>query len=714
MELDRARIIDENFIRSVQNRAFPLPKSTTTPEQAGLDRARFLDIVDSMFLSRHIDLMARVLREQQKGFYTIGSGGHEANAAIAEAFRLNDMAFLHYRSAAFLLQRAKLVPSIDAVYDQMLSLMASSQDPISGGRHKVLGSLPLFIPPQTSTIASHLPKALGTALSITMAKTLKDEFADAKLPYDSVVLCSFGDASVNHSTAQGAFNAASWIFSHQLPLPLVWICEDNGFGISVPTPRDWIEKSMGDRFALDYIACDGTNIADVYLKASQAEHIARKNHRPVFLHFKTVRLLGHAGSDIEFHYREAAAIERTEADDPLIHTARIMLEQLGCTPTEIIDLYEKARERVKLASERAAVQPKLSSAAMIMRSIVPPPSNKRIPPSKIKLAPTLRNMAQSINYALREALTNYSGVMVFGEDVGKKGGVYRVTADLQAEFGPARVFDTLLDEQTILGTAIGLAHNGFLPIPEIQFLAYTHNAVDQIRGEASTLSFFSKGQFTNPMVIRIPGLGYQKGFGGHFHNDNAIAFLREIPGIIIACPSNAKEAALLLREAIRLAYCENRVVIFLEPIALYMVKDAYTPNTTEAIALGELGIENSDAEQVIISYGNGMHLARLAAEKLKVQHQLVVKLIDLRWLLPLPFTALARELKNKKNILIVDECRQTGSISEQLITWMYETLSPLPSIKRICAKDSFIPLGDAWQYILPSEEEIIALILRTL
>ena len=143
-----------------------------------------------------------------------------------------------------------------------------------------------------------------------------------------------------------------------------------------------------------------------------------------------------------------------------------------------------------------------------------------------------------LNKTLAESLLTYETAFVFGEDVARKGGVYGVTLDLLKSFGAKRVQDTLLDEQTILGMAIGAAHNGFLPIPEIQFLAYLHNAEDQIRGEAATLSFFSKGQFTNPMVIRIAGLGYQRGFGGHFHNDNSVTVLRDIPGLILACPSN--------------------------------------------------------------------------------------------------------------------------------------------------------------------------------
>ncbi len=221
MDLNRAKIVDENFIRRVLAQEFPIAHTLTTPLDAGLDKQAFLELFASQLMSRHLDLLARILREQRQGFYTIGSAGHEGNAAIARAFRKTDIGFLHYRSGAFMIERARYEPQIDIVYDQILSLVASSDDPISGGRHKVFGSLPLFIPPQTSTIASHLPKAVGCALSLTLSKTLKRDPHEAKLPSDGVVLCSFGDASINHSTAQGALNAAEWIQAAGLPLPLV-------------------------------------------------------------------------------------------------------------------------------------------------------------------------------------------------------------------------------------------------------------------------------------------------------------------------------------------------------------------------------------------------------------------------------------------------------------------------------------------------------------
>lgn len=723
--LDRASVVDEQFIKRVKEADFPKPKSTTSLNAAKLDKKTAIALFDSQIKSRLLDLMARQLKEKGLSFYTIGSSGHEGNAVLGHVFRSDDMAFLHYRSGAFYIQRAKQLKGTDGVRDILLSLVAAANDPISGGRHKVFGSVSLNIPPQTSTIASHLPKALGAALSIKRAKDLTIQ---GNLNPDSVILCSFGDASVNHASAQTTFNACSWITEQHYPLPLVFICEDNGVGISVPTPPHWIEQSISARPGLNYIACDGLNIADVYAKTQEAEYIARHKKQPVFLHMRCVRLLGHAGSDIESQYLTQTEIESTESHDPLLHTAGILYREQWMTLEEIIELYQNNKHLIEAKASKVITQPKMNNAKTIMASITPRIIKKPVYalPDELKRKTVFanaysqlaqkRNLCQQINFALTDLMAQYPNMLIFGEDVGQKGGVYRVTADLQVRFSQRRVFDTILDETTILGTAIGLAHNGFIPVPEIQFLAYLHNAEDQLRGEASTLSFFSNGQYQNPMIIRIAALAYQKGFGGHFHNDNSIAVLRDLPGVIVACPSNGPDAAKMLRSCMRMAYEEGRVIVFLEPIALYMTKDLHEtgdngwlfdyPKPEEQIKLGEVGVYGGGST-VILTYANGYYLSRQAAKILKEKHGIDVKIIDLRWLSPLPAEAILKEVAQAKQVLIVDEGRQNGSISEGLMTLLMEEATSGLKVKRITGKDCFIPLGNAWQYLLPSRESII-------
>jgi 2-oxoisovalerate dehydrogenase E1 component len=676
-------------------------------------------------MSRHLDLWAR--RSKGKTFYSIGSSGHEGTAAMAAATRSTDMAFLHYRDAAFLIQRKKQVGGLTPLHDMALSFAASADDPISGGRHKVLGCAHTFVPPQTSTIASHLPKAVGAAHSLGMAQRLK--LADAVLPHDSIILCSFGDASANHSTSQGAFNAACWAAYQHLPMPIVFLCEDNGIGISVRTPGGWIAANFAQRPALHYISCDGADLNDALRGCTEAVTYARTRRKPVFLHMQTIRLMGHAGADVELSYAPIVQIEAAEAQDPLLHSARILHEQVGMSGAEIVARYEDMRARVDRVAQDALAKPRLLTAVEVMASIEPEKSAKPPQPLPhtaardalfIKDARNLAKpatLAKSINFALADIMLQYPQVAVFGEDVARKGGVYGVTQGLQEKFGAARVFDTLLDEQTILGLAIGLAHNGFVPMPEIQFLAYLHNAEDQIRGEAATLSFFSNKQYRNPMVIRIAGLPYQKGFGGHFHNDNSLAVLTDIPGIIVACPSSAADAPAMLRECVRLAHEDGRVVVFVEPIALYHTTDLHqpedggwtapyiAPDQDKVIAQGALGQSGKGTELAIITYGNGYFLSRQASSDLEASG-MDLRIIDLRWLHPLNAEAIVAAVADCKKILIVDECRRSGSLSEKLMTILTEA-GRGDAVSRITAEDCFIPLGPAAELVLPSKASII-------
>lgn len=734
---NRAEVVDKNFQKFVLSRHLPEARSQTGLVESGLRPDEFMDLFETQIMSRQMDLRARILKNQNECFYTIGSSGHEGNAVWGKAFRLTDMAFVHYRSAAFMIQRAKQIPGSTPLYDTMLSFVASSDDPIAGGRHKVFGSYPLMVPPQTSTIASHLPKALGAALSIGRARDLKLE--TAVMPSDAVVFCTFGDASINHSTAIGAVNSALWVAHQNLAMPLVFICEDNGIGISVPTPHAWLETQFGQRPGIHYIRCDGLNLCDTYAAAREAEYHARVHRKPVFLHTKTVRLLGHAGSDMEMSYHAMAKIEASEFNDPLLHSARIALENGLASPEEIIAIYKRMEEQVAAIGEYSKTRPKYLKREEVRESLTACafPKKSPEPVSGTQLAEFYGSewsklqvplhLAKLINMGLHETLLRYKGAVVFGEDVAQKGGVYNVTDGLHKKFGPRRVFNSLLDEQTILGNAIGFAHNGFLPIPEIQFLAYVHNAEDQIRGEAATLAFFSQGQFTNGMVIRIAGLPYQKGFGGHFHNDNSLAIFRDIPGVIVAVPSNGEDAVKMLRTCTEEAWERGRVVVFVEPIALYMTRDLHAendklwtgtfPKPGEKIALGEFGVWGQSKDFTIVTYGNGVYYSRQAAKILEDQHGIKTKIIDMRWMAPLDGDKLLKEIGDCQHVLIVDECRKTGSWSEWMCGLILENLgrfTKAPRVKVVAADDCFIPLGKAAAAGLPSRDEIVTESLRLL
>lgn len=719
--MDRAEIVHDNFLRRVAARDFPQgrgPGGNLAPSEA-------VAVFRAQVLSRALDITSRAMQKAGQGFYTIGSSGHEGMAAVAQALRPDDIAFLHYRDAAFQIARADQVPGQSMTWDMLLSFACSSEDPTSGGRHKVLGSKALMIPPQTSTIASHLPKAVGAAYSIGLARRIAPEHR--MLAQNAIAVCSFGDASVNHSTAQGAFNTACWTSFQGVPLPLLLICEDNGIGISTKTPRGWVEASMRDRPGLTYFAADGLDIYDAARVTSEAAAFVRQRRKPAFLHLRTVRLYGHAGADVATSYLPKAEVEADEDNDPLLHSVRLLEEAGALTAPDALNIYQETCARVSRVAEQAVTRPHLRNAKEVMASLIPPkrecrPTNGPSAEERaaafgvdLKAMDAPQPMSRLINWALTDLMLEHREVVAMGEDVGRKGGVYGVTQKLQQRFGPDRVIDTLLDEQSILGLAIGVAQNGFLPMPEIQFLAYLHNAEDQIRGEAATLPFFSVGQFTNPMVLRIAGLGYQRGFGGHFHNDNSIAVLRDIPGVIIACPSNGADAARMLRECVRLAREEQRLVVFLEPIALYPMRDLHEtgdgawmcryPAPGESLALGEVGVQGDGKDLAIVTYGNGHLLSRQAEPHLR-EAGIDLRIIDLRWLAPLPAEALLAATKDCGRILIVDECRRTGGQAEGLMA-LFAEHGGVPTA-RLTAEDSFIATGPAYGATLPSRDGIVA------
>ena len=713
--------IDEHFTNTVSALSGSAGKRSAQDslrEGSSLTVGECLALFDAQLGSRHLDLAARWLRSKGKGYYTIGSSGHEGNAAVAAALRPADPALLHYRSGGFFLARAAQVGGRDPLRDVLLGLVTATEEPIAGGRHKVFGRYDLNIIPQTSTIASHLPRAVGVAFSIARTKKLGVVSA---WPDDAIAVCSFGDASVNHSTAVGAINTALHSAYQGVPMPLLFVCEDNGMGISVKTPRGWIEHTYGKRDGLAYFDADGWDVVATFEAATAAAAWVRAHRRPAFLHLRMVRLMGHAGSDYEPAYRGPAEIAADFDRDPVVCTAKALVEAGVLTPGQALDRYEAKRANVIKLAEEVAQLPQLDSAAAVMKPLHDA-LEEAVDASPPSLTATVRSgepdapltVALAINRALHDILDRYPEAMIFGEDVARKGGVYGVTRGLLGKTSSARVFDTLLDEQSILGLALGAGVSGLLPMPEIQYLAYLHNAADQIRGEAATLQFFSDRQYRNPMVVRVAGYGYQKGFGGHFHNDDSIAAIRDIPGVVIASPARPDDAAAILHTCAAAAKTAGVVCVFLEPIALYHTRDLHDDGDDGWLAsypdagvpLGRARTYGDGGDLTILTFGNGLRMSLRVARRLEA-FGIRARVVDLRWLAPLPVGDMVREARATGRVLIVDETRATGGVGEGLLA---ELLAHgyTGVVDRVASKDSFIPLGDAALQVLLSEEEIEA------
>jgi 2-oxoisovalerate dehydrogenase E1 component len=690
-----------------------------------IDRATARDVFSAELACRIVDVEAHEMRARNEGFYTICSAGHEGNAALGILTRPTDPALLHYRSGAFFLARARAATGAPSagIVELLLSLAASADDPIAGGRHKVFGSVPWGIPPQTSTIASHLPKAVGMAVAIDRSTKLglrRDPEGAVATTKDAIVICSFGDASLNHSTAQGAINAAAWAAYQRVPVPVLFVCEDNGIGVSVRTPEGWVEARMRAMPGITYVAADGRDLSAGYTSTERAIELCRETRRPVFLHLACERVWGHAGSDADGEYRTKDELVRAEDRDPVLLGAQSLLDANALTGAELREELDAVLAFVKRASAEAAKKPKLVTRTEVMAPIAPsrPAAVARearragysSPPADADKPKTL---AHAIRAGLADLMRKYPEMIVFGEDVAEKGGVYGVTVGLWKQFGPGRVFNTLLDEQTILGLAIGAGQTGMLPVPEIQFLAYIHNAEDQLRGEMSTLSFFSRGQLKNPSMIRIAGLGYQKGFGGHFHNDDSLAVLRDLPGVLVGVPSRGDDAVKMMRTLMAGARVDGRVSVIVEPIALYHTRDLFPgdgawsfpfPPAEEAIDVGDVGVYGDGTDLALLTYGNGVPMC-LRVQRALAERGIKARVVDIRWIAPLPEEAILEHARATNAVLFVDECRRSGNVSEAVAA--IDGLRTKP-FARVTSADSFVPLAEAANLVLVQEPEILA------
>jgi 2-oxoisovalerate dehydrogenase E1 component len=445
-------------------------------------------------------------------------------------------------------------------------------------------------------------------------------------------------------------------------------------------------------------------------------------------------------------YRSVDEIAAIEGQDPILRNAARLLSLGAANVATLRAIVADTRERVAAAAEEAARRPRLQTtdevtwpmapnhpARQAARAETPAPDQAARRASfgdalpEQATSPNARTLAGQLNAALADELLRRPEMVLFGEDVARKGGVYNVTNGLQRRFGGGRVFDTLLDETSILGIAQGAAHIGLLPIPEIQYLAYLHNALDQLRGEAASLQFFSSGQFRNPMVVRVAGLAYQKGFGGHFHNDNSVGALRDIPGLVLAVPARPDDAARMLRGAVAMAVEDGRVVVFLEPIALYHEKDLYAdgdsgwltdyPPPPSHLLPGEVGITEPDddgtPDLLIVSYANGLRLSLRAARRLAAEHGIRARVLDLRWLNPLPHDAIREHAADVGRVLVVDECRRTGGGPADAIVADLAEAGIGSRLGSVRAVDSFVPLGTATSAVLVGEDEIVGAALLT-
>jgi 2-oxoisovalerate dehydrogenase E1 component len=533
------------------------------------------------------------------------------------------------------------------------------------------------------------------------------------LPEDSIVVAAFGGAEANHATTSAAFSAAGWCAYAGLPLPLLFVCQDDTSGSA------WVADLLDSRPGLEPFAVDGCDLAATHATATQAVSRVRERRRPAVLRLDVVRLMDHT-------------VSGDVARDPLLMTAKLLVEAGATTPEELLSRYDDIGWRVRRAAEQIVAEPRLGNAKEVTAPLSPRRPLRVAQTAAVAADPEARSkrfadelpenegpmtVAQAINRALGDALAAYPGMVLFGPDV-VSGGEHGTTDALRTRYGAARVFDSFADETSVLGMAFGGGLAGLLPVAEIPRLAQLQNGLGQLRDEGAPTQFFSQGTFRNPLVIRVAGFAAADGHGGHSCNENAVAGLREIPGLVIAAPARPDDAAAMLRTCLAAATTDGTVCVYVEPRPLYHARDLYEdgdggwlapyPAPEQWVAghvpLGRARTYGEGGELTIVTYADGLWGSLRVAHRL-AEEEIGTRVVDLRWLAPLPADDVFREAGATGRVLVVDPARRSGGVADAVVTGLV-TGGFNGRIGVVAGEDSFVPLGPGASHILVTESAI--------
>ena len=648
----------------------------------------------TLLLARRLDEKMLILLKQGKSFFHIGASGHEAvQAAVALALQPGkDWAYPYYRDLAFVLQLGMTAREI------LLSFLAKADDPNSGGRQMPAhyGHRKLRIVSQSSPTGTQFLQAVGTALAARREGS------------DEVVYVSSGEGT----TAQGDFHEAlNW--SSREKLPVIFCIQDNKYAISVPIEQQLagggVYEMVGGYPGLHRAKIDGTDFYASLAAAKAAVARARRGDGPTLIDADVVRLLPHSSSDNQAKYRSAEELEADLARDPILLLEAELIGRGVCAPAEFETARAEVRQLVEEALDEAAAAP-FPDPATAKDHVF---SHARyIPPAGASPEPRGTTGSQvflvdAINHALNEEMRRDERVVVYGEDVeDKKGGVFTATTGLSTRFGPERVFNSPLAESSIVGTAIGMAVQGWKPVVEIQFGDYIWTAMMQIRNELSTLRYRSNNHWACPLVIRVPVGGYIH--GALCHSQNIEATFSHFPGLYIGYPSNATDAKGLLKSAIR----GDDPYLFLEPKGLYRQIYAAAPEPDEEFLLpwGMARVVRPGTELTIVTYGSMVKRALDAAEAMG-QRGVAVEVIDLRTMVPLDLETVLTSVRRTGRVIVAHEDGLFGGFGAEVAACIaQEAFDRLDApVRRFAGADTPIPYN--WfleERILPQTAGLIA------
>ncbi|MDX1396013.1 MAG: dehydrogenase E1 component subunit alpha/beta [Gemmatimonadota bacterium] len=695
--------------------------SITRPEWHGLQAEDLVRLYRVMYTSRCIDDREILLKRQNKVFFQISSAGHEAVTAAAGMVLESghDWFFTYYRDRALCLMLG-MTP-----YEMFLQAVGAADDPSGGGR-QMAGH---FGHPEHNIVSSSSPtgtqflQAVGCAEGVLRARRLglphrTDEFR-VDTTGNEVVFVSAGDGTTSEGEFWEALNSSS-----NLRLPVVFLIEDNGYAISVPvevnTPGGSISKVVSGFPDLHIEEVDGTDPLASYDALRRAAAYCRQRKGPALVHAHVTRPYSHSMSDDERAYKPDEEREAEAARDPITTFAAYLVDQ-GIATEETIEAWNAAiDEEVADAADQAAARPQPGGETIydhVYSPSVDPTSDAFSTEPEPEGDPT--TVVDLLNSCLRDEMERDPRIVVFGEDVADasreehlddvkgKGGVFKVTANLQRRFGSTRVFNSPLAEANIVGRAIGMAVLGLKPVVEIQFFDYIWPAFHQLRNEMTTMRWRSNGAFKCPVVVRTTYGGYLAG-GAIYHSQTGASLFTHTPGMRVVCPSNALDANGLLRTAIR---CDDPV-LFLEHKHLYRqtYNKASYPGPNYMVPLGKAAVVERGSALTVVTYGALVERTRKAIRQLERDGQAVdVELIDLRTLSPLDMDTIATSVRKTNRVIVAYEDAKSwgfgAEISARIADELFEWLDA--PVRRITSTDTFVGYAPALEAaILPQVDDI--------
>ncbi|CAN5801146.1 dehydrogenase E1 component subunit alpha/beta [soil metagenome] len=691
------------------------------PERSGLEDDTLLVMYRTMVTARRIDDREMSLKRQNRIFFQISGAGHEAiQVALAAHTRSgSDWYYFYYRDRAFALALGQ------TPLDHLLQAVGAEADPASGGRQMPahFGDRRYRIISTSSPTGTQFLQAVGTAEAGWRAKQL-DSLRDQIEAFedDEIVVVCTGDGTTSEGEFWEALNTAC-----NLKLPVVFLVEDNGYAISVPVEVQTAGGSISDLLTgfpnLNIIRCDGTDVVDSWEKSGEAVAWCRSGQGPALLHARTVRPYSHSMSDDERAYRPAGELESQAALDPLVRTRQLLLEE-GIAEEEQLDALEADVEAaVAQAADEALEypQPDPSTAMKWLYSeeVDPTSSDFDTEDSPEYADDRQLTVVDLLNACMRDEMERNPGIVIFGEDVADasreaaldevsgKGGVFKVTHGLQRKFGSTRVFNSPLAEANIMGRAIGMSLRGFKPVVEIQFFDYIWPAFHQIRNELATMRYRSANTWSCPVVIRVTYGGYLKG-GAIYHSQTGETLFTHTPGIRVVLPSNAEDAAGLLRTAIR---CEDPV-LFLEHKHLYrqVYNKGRNPGKDFMIPFGKAKVVREGTDLTVVTCGALVKRSMDAAKVAASEHGIETEVIDLRTLSPLDMDRIGESVKKTGKVIVVHEDSLSWGLGSEIAARIADDLFPWLDgpVRRIASMDTWVAYAPQLeQVILPQTDDVL-------